>query len=87
MESKIKANLEQRISQLNQPVYVVLPECHSANVQEAFRILQKYRNVRPIALSSEMLQSKQLDPLIDSFVDEYWQLTKEFYEKQCKKVE
>lgn len=85
MESKIKANLEQRISQLDKPVYVVLPECHSTNVQEAFRVLQKYRNVRPIALSSEMLQSKQLDELIDSFVDEYWKLTKEFYEKQCKK--
>jgi len=85
MESKIKANLERRIQKLERPVYVVLPECHSANVQEAFRILLKYPMIRPVALSHAMLQSKLLDPLIDCCLEDYWTLTKAFYSKQCKK--
>lgn len=85
MESQLYKNLEERLQKQQEPVYLVFPECHSLNVKEAAKSLGKYPNLKIIPLSSEILKEKDMEELIESFLPEYHEVTRMYYEKQCKK--
>ncbi|NUM32904.1 MAG: hypothetical protein HUU50_00020 [Candidatus Brocadiae bacterium] len=85
MESQLRKNLEERLQNLEKEVYLVFPECHSPNVREAVNLLDKYPKVKTIPLSAELLKSKGMEDLVESFLPEYEEATRNYYEKQVKK--
>lgn len=85
MESQLSQNLQSKLSQREKPVYVVFPECHSVPVKEAVLSLQEYKALKTIPLSAPILKSGAFDALIDEFLPDYFETTRQYYEKQWKK--
>ena len=85
MESKLGRNLQEKLRNLEKPVYIVFPEAYTGNVQDALIVLKQFSRVKPIPLSKAMIGTGSFDSLIDSFCPEFHEITYRYFEKQVTK--